>query len=136
MQTGFDWEAEFADACRSKGMSVQETKHGYEYDLIVNGHRIQCKHTEFLDGGRIRISRGSSCSAARNYKPDAFDFFAIRFRGLVFIVPVRSVGVSGDTIRRRINLDRLWKFKDRFDLLRQPAHRPLHDFKQLSFEYE
>lgn len=86
--------------------------------MICNGYRVQCKKTEYVDSskngvyGRIRISRGSGCSASGNYLADAFDIFAISFERQCFIVPVAEVGFIDGRIKRRFSVAALPRFKD------------------------
>jgi len=114
---GFEWENGFIELCKLHGLSATKMGFHSEYDVLVNGHRVQCKHTDFCDKSRIRISRGSSCSASRNYAPGDFDFYAIRYKGDCFIVPAFRVGISNGKLKRRFPVRRLFQYKDRFDLL-------------------
>lgn len=113
---GKEWERDFAELCKQRGFRVTMSSPTCEYDMLCNGFRVQCKKTEFVDQcgnfGRIRLSRGSGCSAANNYNADAFDVFAIWFDSQCFIVPVSEVGCSNGKMKRRFSVGALPRFKD------------------------
>ena len=119
---GFGYEELFAFECELRSLDCQRMPSQGEYDFLVNGHRVQCKHVTFVESsdkrfGRIRLSRGSGCSSERNYASDAFDFFAVSFRKSTHIVPVAAVGEVNGRMRRRVRVDQLTEFRERWDLL-------------------
>ncbi len=117
---GKAWEHKFAELARERGLHVNHMGPTCVYDLSINGFRVQCKSTNFVDhcgsDGRIRISRGSGCSARNNYKSDEFDIFAINHRQETFIVPVSVVGSIDGVMLRRLRTSILRKYKDNWSL--------------------
>jgi hypothetical protein len=83
-------ESYCASKCRAMGFDVIEcgTK-GKPYDLVINGHRVQCKSRKKHghNGHGVNLFKNSQ----KKYLKSEVDFFVIRFNRQCFVIPSSDI---------------------------------------------
>ena len=102
-QKGRWFEARCAKICRNLGYQVIDVAKKQErYDLLVNGHRVQCK-TRRPHGNR----RGAvllSKSSERKYMSSEVDFFVIGHMKRCYVIPASEISDESGVIRNHLCL--------------------------------
>jgi hypothetical protein len=92
-QKGTWFEARCAKICRKLGYQVIDvTKKQKRYDLLINGHRVQCKTRR--PHGNVRDAVLLSKSSERRYLDSEVDFFVIGYMRKCYVIP--AVEISND----------------------------------------
>jgi hypothetical protein len=83
-------EKHCASVCKKMGFQVLDhSNKGKPYDLLVNGHRVQCKarNKHGHNAGGVNIFKNSQ----KRYSVNEVDFFVIRFQKKCFVIPSRVI---------------------------------------------
>ena len=101
-QKGMWFEARCAKICRKLGYQVIDmTKKQERYDLLVNGHRVQCK-TRRPHGNRSGVLL--SKSSERKYMSSEVDFFVIGHMKRCYVIPASEISDESGVIRNHLCL--------------------------------
>lgn len=104
---GKSFEQELLALCRSRGMTAKRERRQCSVDLIVNGHRVQCKQTDG-SSGVVRVYGGRKMS----YLPNAFDILAVRTKGVMFFIPTKAIPRRNGKLKNSIRISLLRKWRD------------------------
>jgi hypothetical protein len=92
-ERGFAFERDFVSMALARGYSARRI-HGHKpHDAVVSGKRVQCKDKVFDEQGRVRIAKGQ-----HKYKQGAWDVLALRWNGVLYLIPERLLRRQGGTM--------------------------------------
>jgi hypothetical protein len=132
---GKRWESDFADACRERGLCVEEPR-GRE-DLVVSGLRVQCKHIDQSRNGIIDISNRvpvKKNGGMRGYTASECDVFAIKHFGDLFLVPAAALCDESGLIRRHVTPLSLRRFLNHWEVFETGYEPPRVAMQNRLFE--
>lgn len=92
-ERGFAFEREFVDMARANGYAARRIYGHKPHDAVVGTKRVQCKDKLFHEHGRVRIARGQ-----HKYKQGSWDVLALRFQGVLYLIPERLLRSGGGTM--------------------------------------
>ena len=84
-------------------------------DLLVNGKQVQCKNVDAERAGWIDISNRmpvKSNGGFRGYLASEVDVFALRHRGVVYLIPAEYLASSDGVIAKHVRVESIRQFKD------------------------
>lgn len=110
-EIGRRFERQVARVCKSLGFQVIDaSSHQLPWDLVVNGHRVQCKSRN-AHGNRsysVYLLKNSQ----KRYMVVDVDFFVVKFCEEVFVIPSREIAREDGTVMHCVSLARLQHYKD------------------------
>ena len=104
---GHSFEKELVAMCVSRGLNARRVRRQCSVDLVINGKRVQCKHTD-ASCGAVRAYGGRKMS----YDVNAFDVLAVSAKGSFFFVPTHAIPRSMGKLRNSIRLSSIRKWRD------------------------
>jgi hypothetical protein len=115
---GYRFEKQFRALCRRKGMLVSSKTCSSHVDLLVNGKRVQCKNLTPNSAGQVYLQPGQSTY----YMPDDFDVLAMSCLGVLYLVPIQALPVTGGHVCIQVKPNTLREWIDRWDVLGEFRH--------------
>ena len=111
---GWQWEDEFATLCELRGFSCSKPKLDTQFDWVVNSKLVQCK---FSMSTRSVDIRNKDKTFNRRYRPDAFDYMAIKSNNDVYVVPINLLLDSTLTqTKQSVKIEDIAGFKDNYEV--------------------
>lgn len=114
---GKQWEHEFSEMCKSRGLCVEESC-GRE-DKNVGGLKVQCKAIDRVQNGWIDIANMRPVKAnggTRGYLRREVDVVALRSQGAVYLIPADWLLRDDGTIRGRVKAADVRQFQDNWSV--------------------
>lgn len=114
---GDRFQVAFAKKCESLGHQVLDVSgNQLPCDLIVNGHRVQCKARATRKGPKhneIRLKHRQAC----RYRVSDVDFFAIRHKKCVYVVPSTFLADESGDVATWVDARKIVQFRDAYGQL-------------------
>lgn len=102
-----------ARKCESMGFQVIDTSSQQLcYDLVVNGHRVQCKTRKLRSCSRRSTEIRLQHRSTRPYRVDEVDFFIIRHGKKILVVPSDAISRDDGTVKGTVDVRSLLQFVD------------------------
>jgi hypothetical protein len=92
-ERGFAFEREFVCMAQARGHNARRILGHKPHDAVVGGKRVQCKDKVFDEQGRVRIAKGQ-----HKYKQGSWDVLALRWNGVLYLIPERLLRSKGGTM--------------------------------------
>jgi hypothetical protein len=109
-QKGRWFEARCAKICRNLGYQVIDVSKKQErYDLLVNGHRVQCKTRKkqpAKNGFGVLLAKSSE----RKYLVSEVDFFVISYMKTCYVIPAKEILNKGGEINNWVLLSNKYHY--------------------------
>jgi hypothetical protein len=81
-EPAYQFEHDFAREAKDRGMTAYVVYKQLRYDVIVGGHKVQCKRLDFVrPDGSLLVSK------TQKYKTSDFDVLALRHASATFLIP-------------------------------------------------
>jgi len=90
---GMQWETDFVQMCRKRGLDVRKEIKG-RHDMEVSGYRVQCKKIDQVVNGMVAIDNMRPVKAnggERGYKIIEYDVLSLMCNGSLYLVPVQEL---------------------------------------------
>jgi len=123
VRLGDEWQRKFIQSAEARGLAVENmSNQSVGYDLIVNGHRVQCKfRTPEKSSGTFGLCHNRRAGAKlKAYFIHEWDVLAVYCIGKLFIVPAADIAhKNGETIRNQLDPLKLLGYVDNWDIFSQ-----------------
>lgn len=124
---GFEWERQLIEMATSRGYRAVRAEKLREYDVVINGLKVQCKRKNYQDPcGGVRVAKGQKRYAAGDY-----DILALNFQGRLFFIPSHALQMPGGTMTTKLRLHKVLQYEDKWGVFSEAGVCEVSDQRTL-----